>query len=303
MNAPAYLIQGNNIVVVIGNKSHTISKTHITYTKVLDAIKAQDWDTVKDIIEPKKMVATFGQGNLAIDGDVQAMADHGRQYRLDVFGQHLASTVHHGPRAGGIEQGQRRARRQSVHVIGRLAAVIDECLQIVEQRIGGVNFARIALQLDELFGLDAGGKLRQHVAPVDALQQRAIAEGWSADALRGALWDAMVQGAKPPAIPAAPATTAPAQSDPAVLREAMAEALAVRAMPGYQVSAGSTRLPSPASAGALSSGIRSFSPSASGAISPWLSSPAGQHWRPSPPSRRRRSPPIPSCGDSPTISA
>ncbi len=72
----------------------------------------------------------------------------------------------------------------------------------------------------------------------DALQQRAIAEGWSADALRGALWDAMVQGAKPPAIPASPATNAPAQGDPAVLREAMAEALAVRAMPGYQAQDG-----------------------------------------------------------------
>ena len=39
-----YLIQGKNIVVVIGNTSHTISKTHIAYQKVLDAIKANDWD-------------------------------------------------------------------------------------------------------------------------------------------------------------------------------------------------------------------------------------------------------------------
>ena len=51
-----YLIQGNNIVVVIGNKSHTVSKTHISYQKVLDAIKANDWDTVKGVIEPKKVV-------------------------------------------------------------------------------------------------------------------------------------------------------------------------------------------------------------------------------------------------------
>lgn len=51
-----YLIQGSNIVVVIGNKSHTISKTHITYNKVLEAIKASDWDSLPDIIEPKKVV-------------------------------------------------------------------------------------------------------------------------------------------------------------------------------------------------------------------------------------------------------
>lgn len=64
-----YLIQGSNIVVVIGNKSHTISKTHITYQKVLDAIKAGDWDSLPDIIEPKKVVLNYGAGNVEIQGE------------------------------------------------------------------------------------------------------------------------------------------------------------------------------------------------------------------------------------------
>jgi len=64
-----FIIQGKNIVVVIGNKSHTISSTHITYNKVLDAIKADDWDTVKDVIEPKKVVLNYGQGNVSIQGE------------------------------------------------------------------------------------------------------------------------------------------------------------------------------------------------------------------------------------------
>jgi roadblock/LC7 domain-containing protein len=64
-----YLIQGNNIVVVIGNKSHTVSKTHISYQKVLDAIKANDWDTVKDVIEPKKVVLNYGAGNVSVQGE------------------------------------------------------------------------------------------------------------------------------------------------------------------------------------------------------------------------------------------
>jgi hypothetical protein len=64
-----YLIQGNNIVVVIGNNSHTISKTHITYNKVLEAIKSQDWDAVKDTIEPKKVVLNYGKGNVSIQGE------------------------------------------------------------------------------------------------------------------------------------------------------------------------------------------------------------------------------------------
>ena len=64
-----FIVQGNNIVVVIGNTSHTISKTHITYQKVLDAIKAADWDAVKDLIEPKKVVLNYGQGNISIQGE------------------------------------------------------------------------------------------------------------------------------------------------------------------------------------------------------------------------------------------
>ena len=64
-----FVIQGNNIVVVIGNKPHTISRTHITYQKVLDAIKAQDWDTVKEIVDPKKIVLNYGQGNVEVQGD------------------------------------------------------------------------------------------------------------------------------------------------------------------------------------------------------------------------------------------
>ena len=64
-----YLIQGANVVVVIKNKPHTISKTHITYQKVVDAIKAGDWQTVEDTIDPKKVVINFGQGNVAIQGE------------------------------------------------------------------------------------------------------------------------------------------------------------------------------------------------------------------------------------------
>jgi hypothetical protein len=64
-----FLIQGNNVVVVIDNKPHTISKTHITYQKVVDAIKASDWDLVKEAIEPKKVVLNYGQGNVSIQGE------------------------------------------------------------------------------------------------------------------------------------------------------------------------------------------------------------------------------------------
>ena len=64
-----FIIQGNNITVVIGNKPHTIAKSHITYQKVVDAIKAGDWDRVKDLIEPKQVVLNYGKGNVSVQGE------------------------------------------------------------------------------------------------------------------------------------------------------------------------------------------------------------------------------------------
>ena len=64
-----YIIQGSNVTVVINNKPHTISKTHITYQKVVDAIKTDDWETVQSVIEPKKVVLDYGQGRVSIKGE------------------------------------------------------------------------------------------------------------------------------------------------------------------------------------------------------------------------------------------
>lgn len=64
-----FVIQGNNVTVVIGNKPHTISKTHVSYQKVVDAIKSGAWDVVKEIIDPKKVLLNYGQGHVSIQGD------------------------------------------------------------------------------------------------------------------------------------------------------------------------------------------------------------------------------------------
>jgi hypothetical protein len=76
---------------------------------------------------------------------------------------------------------------------------------------------------------------------IDTQRQAAIRERVSADVLRGRLWDAFAQRgrAAPPTLPANPAA-GPASQDPEVIRDAMAEALAVRAMPGYQAAGGAT---------------------------------------------------------------
>lgn len=64
-----YLIQGNNIVVVIDNKCHTISKSHLTYDVILNAIKNEDWDTVAEVIDPKEAIQKYSLGFAKIDAD------------------------------------------------------------------------------------------------------------------------------------------------------------------------------------------------------------------------------------------
>ncbi len=51
-----YMIQGNNIVVVIGTQPHTINKTHVAYEKVKEAIRTGNWDTVKKILASFYMI-------------------------------------------------------------------------------------------------------------------------------------------------------------------------------------------------------------------------------------------------------
>ena len=64
-----YIIQGSQVTVVIGSKPHVVSKSHPMYQRVVDAIKANDWETVDSIIDPKKVVIEYGNGNIAVEGD------------------------------------------------------------------------------------------------------------------------------------------------------------------------------------------------------------------------------------------
>ena len=64
-------MQGDNLTVVVGNTPHTINKTHMTYQLVCDAIKKGEWDKVKDLVEPKKVVLNYAKGNVTInDGEI-----------------------------------------------------------------------------------------------------------------------------------------------------------------------------------------------------------------------------------------
>ena len=69
-NAPAYLIQGKNIILVIDGTSHTVSKdTHIAYPAIVKALGIKDWTTVRELVEPKSAIVKYGNGKITIQGN------------------------------------------------------------------------------------------------------------------------------------------------------------------------------------------------------------------------------------------
>ena len=73
MGNPTYYIQGNNIVIFIDGKTHTISKeSHVLdFVKTVEAIKTKDWDTVRTLLEPSKIITDYFGGKIRIaDGEM-----------------------------------------------------------------------------------------------------------------------------------------------------------------------------------------------------------------------------------------
>ncbi|MBR0683078.1 terminase [Roseomonas eburnea] len=89
---------------------------------------------------------------------------------------------------------------------------------------------------ERIAGIDAAVEAARALLPADRItpiRAEAIAQGWTGDQARRALFDALVAHGPRPSIPARP-ETGPSHDDPAQILDAMAEALAARAMPGYR---------------------------------------------------------------------
>ncbi|WP_137126634.1 prohead protease/major capsid protein fusion protein [Roseomonas sp. HF4] len=89
---------------------------------------------------------------------------------------------------------------------------------------------------ERIAGIDVAVEAARALLPADRItpvRADAIAQGWTGDQARRALFDALVAQGPRPSIPAR-AENGPGHDDPAQILDAMAEALAARAMPGYQ---------------------------------------------------------------------
>lgn len=64
-----YIIQGKNIILVVDNQSYTIAPDHINYDKISEAIREQDWSVIPDLVDPKRSIIKYTEGNVQIEGD------------------------------------------------------------------------------------------------------------------------------------------------------------------------------------------------------------------------------------------
>nr|WP_245584051.1 prohead protease/major capsid protein fusion protein [Rubritepida flocculans] len=89
---------------------------------------------------------------------------------------------------------------------------------------------------ERIAGIDAAVEAARALLPAERIapiRAEAIAQGWTGDQVRRALFDALLAQGPRPSMPARP-ETGPGHDDAAQIRDAMAEAIATRAMPGYQ---------------------------------------------------------------------
>ena len=114
----------------------------------------------------------------------------------------------------------------SMHESNRAAPLDMEAIRVEAQRT----------ERERIAAIDAAVEAARALLPAEriaAVRAEAIVQGWTGDATRRALFDVLVAHGPRPSVPARP-ETGPAHDDPAAIRDAMAEAIAVRAMPGYQ---------------------------------------------------------------------
>jgi len=71
-NSLPWIMQGDNVVILIENRQHTINKeTHPNYGRIMDAIRNGDWDLVPDLVDVSRAVASYANGLVEVrDGDV-----------------------------------------------------------------------------------------------------------------------------------------------------------------------------------------------------------------------------------------
>jgi hypothetical protein len=64
-----YLTKDNSVVIFVDGVPHTIEKSHINYSGLVDAIKSDNEDAIRDLLTPKQYIESLSSGRVSIVGD------------------------------------------------------------------------------------------------------------------------------------------------------------------------------------------------------------------------------------------
>lgn len=65
-----YIMQGKNVILAINNKPYTINEAHISYDKIVLAIKSKQWDLIPSLVDATKAINQYVQGNFELKNGV-----------------------------------------------------------------------------------------------------------------------------------------------------------------------------------------------------------------------------------------
>jgi hypothetical protein len=67
----SYLLQGDTLVVVVDSQTHTVGRDHRNFGMIVEALKAEEYDGIIDLISMDKAITNFSRGLMTVvDGEV-----------------------------------------------------------------------------------------------------------------------------------------------------------------------------------------------------------------------------------------
>jgi hypothetical protein len=65
----SYIVLDNGISLLINMQPYSVDRSHPNFDNIIEAVKADNWDAIPDLIDIAKSVQTFGEGKIEVDAE------------------------------------------------------------------------------------------------------------------------------------------------------------------------------------------------------------------------------------------
>jgi len=75
----SYIVLDNGLSLSIGMQPYNVDRTHPNFDKIVEAVKADEWDSIPDLIDIVKSVVAFGNGRIEVNAEQGTVAYNGEE--------------------------------------------------------------------------------------------------------------------------------------------------------------------------------------------------------------------------------